>query len=116
MRAIVFDEPYSITIRVEGDLTEHSTRELSSRIAEWQDAGKKMRLDLGDVGSVDDEGAAWLRGAKDRGFGFTVMSPAVQRVAARLREASQSAENMGFFRRLLCALLPAGAAGCPCER
>lgn len=116
MRAIVFDEPYSITIRVEGDLTEQSTRELSTRIAEWQDAGKKMRLDLGDVNSVDDEAVAWLRDARDRGFGFTAMSPAVREVAARIREASQSAASMGFFRRLLCAVLPPGAAGCPCER
>ena len=115
MRAIVFDEPYSITIRVEGELTEHSTRELSTRIAEWQDAGKKLRLDLGDVSSVDEEGAAWLRDARNRGFGFTALSPAVQLVAARIREASQSAASMGFFRRLLCALLPAGTAGCPCE-
>ena len=116
MRAIVFDEPYSITIRVEGDLNESAARELSSRMAEWQDAGKKLRLDLGDVSSIDLEGTACLRDASDRGFGFTAMSPEVDRVAARIRQASQPDEKMGFFRRLLCALLPAGTAGCPCER
>ena len=115
MRAIVFEEPYSITIRVEGDLTAEATRELSSHVAQWREmtAEKKMRLDLGDVGAVDAHGAAWLRDASRSGVGFTAMSPAVQRAASNCADA---AEHISWFRRLLCAFLPPGTAGCPCER
>jgi hypothetical protein len=52
MRAIVFEELYSVTIRVEGDLTADTTTELSGRVAQWREMTreKKMRLDLGAVG------------------------------------------------------------------
>jgi ABC-type transporter Mla MlaB component len=136
MRTIVFEEPYSVTIRVEGDLTAEAARELSSRVTQWREmtAEKKMRLDLGDVGSVDAQGAAWLRDLSERGVGFTAMSPAVHRVATSFaRETKEdlrswlarigirlsappASERMGFFRRIICAILPQGTAGCPCER
>ena len=136
MRTIVFEEPYSITIRLEGDLTADTMRELSSRVAKWREmtGEKQMRFDLGDVGAVDAQGAAWLRDARHRGIGFTAMSPAVERVAASFRDASKedlrawlarigirlspgpAPERMSLLRRILCAILPEGTAGCPCER
>jgi anti-anti-sigma regulatory factor len=135
MRAIVFEEPYSVTIRVEGDLTADTARELSSRVAQWAQTGsdKKMRLDLGDVGSIDAQGAAWLRDARDRGVGFTAMSPAVERIAESFGDetkedlrtwlarigirlsAPPASEHMSLLRRILCAIVPQ-FAGCPCER
>jgi anti-anti-sigma regulatory factor len=135
MRAIVFEEPYSVTIRVEGDLTADTARELSSRVAQWAQTGsdKKMRLDLGDVGSIDAQGAAWLRDARDRGVGFTAMSPAVERIAENFGDetkedlrtwlarigirlsAPPAPEHMSLLRRILCAIVPQ-FAGCPCER
>ena len=136
MRTIVFEEPYSVTIRVEGDLTADATRELSSRVAKWREmtAEKKMRLDLGDVGTVDTQGAAWLRDVSQRGVGFTAMSPAVHRVTAGFARGTKddlrgwlarigirispapAPERMSLLRRIICAVLPQGVAGCPCER
>ncbi len=136
MRAIVFEEPYSITIRVEGDLTADSTNELSRRLAAWREmtADKKMRLDLGDISRVDAKGAAWLRDVSGRGIVFTAMSPAVQQIVFGFLQLPKEnlrswlarigirisppagRERMGFLRRLVCAVLPAGIAGCPCER
>lgn len=136
MRTIVFEEPYSVTIRVEGDLDAVAAGELSNRVAKWRamTTEKKMRLDLGDVSSIDAQAAAWLREASDRGIGLTAMSPAVRQVAAsfdagrkeNLRDwlarigihlaPPPSAPPQSFFRRLLCAVLPPGTAGCPCAR
>jgi len=135
MRTIVLEEPFSITIRLEGGLTAEVTGDLSRRVAEWQamTREKKMRLDLGDVSSIDAEGASWLHRVRERGVHLTAISPAVRNVTGDIESEKddlrawlarlgirlaprRSTESMSLFRRILCALVPAGTAGCPCER
>ena len=135
MRTIVLEEPFSITIRLEGGLTAEVTSDLSRRVAEWQamTREKKMRLDLGDVSTVDAAGASWLRRVRKLGVDLTAASPAVRRVTGDIESRKDDIRTwlsrigirlaprredrpMGLFRRILCALIPAGTAGCPCER
>jgi len=118
MRTIVLEEPFSITIRLEGGLTAEVIGDLARRVTEWQTVTreKKMRLDLGDVSAVDAEGASWLRRVRKLGVDLTAVSPAVRRATGDLEAEKQDRGLMGFLRRILCALVPAGTAGCPCER
>jgi ABC-type transporter Mla MlaB component len=134
MRTIVFEEPFSITVRLEGALTAEAAADLSTRVDAWQNrGGKKVRLDLGDVSSVDAEARAGLRRLRDRGVTVSVVSPALHEREGdrhrdsnsglrawlsrfRIRLSSRPEQPQSLFRRLLCAVLPAGAAGCPCTR
>ena len=135
MRTIVFDEPFSVTVRLEGDLTAEAAAQLSTRVAAWRDLSRarRVRFDLGDIAAVDREGTDFLRGLSRLGFEFAVMSPALRELENELRpngkenlrdwlarigiRISPSSEKpQSLFRRLLCAVLPPGVAGCPCER
>jgi hypothetical protein len=134
MRTIVFEEPFSITVRLEGALTAEAAADLSTRVDAWQNrGGKKVRLDLGDVSSADAQARAGLRRLRDRGVTVSVLSPALHErecdshrdsnsglrawlSRSGIRFSSPHGQPQGLFRRLICAVLPAGAAGCPCAR
>ena len=136
MRTVVFEEPFSVTVRLEGELTAEAAAELSTRVPAWRDLsrGRRVRFDLGDIAAVDPQGTKFLRDLDRQGFEFAVMSPALRELESELRPHGK--ENLrdwlarigirispaspekpqGLFRRLLCAVLPPGVAGCPCER
>lgn len=132
MKTLVFEEPFSVTFRVEGELNGSAGAELCDRVVMWQGLSKKIRLDAGDVSAVDAAGADCLRRLRERGVRFTAASPAVRdilqtkdakenlrawlaRIGIQL-PTSKPNERTGLFRRMLCAVLPAGVAGCPCSR
>lgn len=136
MRTIVFEEPFSVTVRLEGELTSDVAADLCTRVAMWQglSTGKKVRLDLGDVVLADAQGADCLRRLHERGVEFAAVSPALRGLEHELRRhgkenlrawlacigihlsSSTPEKPQNFFRRLLCAVLPPGTAGCPCAR
>lgn len=136
MRTIVFEEPFSVTVRLEGELTAEVAADLCARVAMWQGliSGRKVRLDLGDVASIDAAGADCLRRLHERGVQLAAVGPALRELENELRPhgkenlrawlarigiqlSSPSPEkSQSWFRRVLCAVLPPGTAGCPCAR
>lgn len=136
MRMLVFDEPYSVTVRLEGSLNTDVAADLCTRLSVWQGltSTKKVRLDLGDVSAIDDGGVKCLRQLHARGAEFPIVSSAVQQALTDIRhDAKEDLRNwlarIGIrlsrpqqrkapsrFCRMMCAFLPTPLGRCACAR
>ena len=87
LRILVFDEPYSVKLRLEGKLPAQTAPQLTQRWAEVRSRikGRKAILDLGDVVEFDETGRrtlAWLASSGDRlGYAHPNVRPLVEDLA-----------------------------------
>jgi ABC-type transporter Mla MlaB component len=138
LRILVFDEPYSVKLRLEGKLTAQTVPVLTHRWAEVRSRlkGRKAILDLGDVVEVDESGRhmlAWLANSGARlGYAHPKVRPFVEdlacnepgisRFSARIWKRLHMADcferwdsPMDRLRRLVCAVLPPAWRPCGCR-
>ena len=80
LRILVFDEPFSVKLRLEGELTDETAPQLTERWAEVRSRLKDRRaiLDLGDVVKVDESGRHLLSWLVDAGVRFSCAHPVLQ--------------------------------------
>ncbi|MFZ0897677.1 MAG: hypothetical protein WB616_01400 [Candidatus Sulfotelmatobacter sp.] len=87
LRILVFDEPYSVKLRLEGKLPAQTAPQLTQRWAEVRSRikGRKAILDLGDVVEFDETGRrtlAWLASSGVRlGYAHPNVRPLVEDLA-----------------------------------
>jgi hypothetical protein len=138
LRILVFDEPYSIKLRLEGKLIAQTVPLLTQR---WADVrrilkGRKAILDLGDVVEVDDSGRhllAWLASSGARvGYAhpnlrpfvedLTCDEPGIPRFSAGMWKRLHIADcferwdfPMNRLCRLICGVLPPAWRPCGCR-
>jgi hypothetical protein len=137
LRIFVFEEPFSVKLRLEGQLTSQTVPLLTQRWADVRSSlkGRKAILDLGDLEEFDDAGRSTLRWLASSGARLGYAHPRVRqlvndlaleapglaasmlRVWKRLREAA--VQQMSHWResqfiQRLCAFLPAAVRPCGC--
>lgn len=137
LRILVFEEPTSVKLRLEGSLTAQTVPVLTQRWAEVRSRlnDRKAILDLGDVVEVDEAGRrtlVWLAqsGARlgyahpnVRSFVETVAcdAPGIPHFTAGLWKRLHLAgcdrrwDSPYRFCRLICALLPSSFRPCGCR-
>jgi len=138
LRILVFDEPYSVKLRLEGKLTAQTVPLLTERWVEVRSrlSGRKAILDLGDVVEVDETGRrtlVWLAGTGVRlGYAHPNVRPLVEDLAcnepgispfsARIWKRLHLAEcydrwgsRLCQLCRLICELLPRAWRPCGCR-
>jgi hypothetical protein len=138
LRILVFDEPFSVKLRLEGKLTARTSPQLTARWAEVRSRlrGRKAILDLGDVAEIDENGRnvlAWLASSGARlGYAHPNLRPFVEdlscgepglsRFSARIWKRLHVADclerwdsPMNPLCRLACALLPPRWRPCGCR-
>jgi hypothetical protein len=136
LRILVFEEPFSVKLRLEGKLTSQTVPVLAQRWADVRSGlkGRKAILDLGDVRELDEAGRStlrWLAGSGARlGYANAKMRPVVDAIAREVRAATgltalvkrwrasvtaamSAARESEWFARL-CAVLPASVRPCGC--
>ena len=134
LRVLVFEEPFSVKLRLEGKLTSQTAPVLAKQWANVRGGlkGRKAILDLGDVPEVDAAGRSALHELATAGAQVGYAHPKVRSLieeiledvrgvtplrafVRRLREAGQglaaSSSRSEFFARL-CAMLPAFVRPC----
>ena len=78
----IFEEPYSVKLRLEGKLNSQTSPLLTRRWAEVRNRTKgmdrKLILDLGDVVELDEAGRQLLRWLAASGFRFSAVHPALR--------------------------------------
>ena len=134
LRVLVFEEPFSVKLRLEGKLTSQTAPVLAKHWASVRGGlkGRKAILDLGDVPEVDAAGRSTLHELATAGAQVGYAHPKLRSVideiledvrgitplrafAKRLREAgrrlSVSASRSEWWARL-CAMLPAFVRPC----
>jgi len=121
LRILVFDEPFSVKMRLEGELTDETTPQLTQRWAEVRSRLRDRRaiLDLGDVIKVDQAGRQLLSWLTDSGVRFSYAHPVLQPLVEELtrRRAGNSGVLSGVRKRLyvfLCSMLPSRLRPCGC--
>ena len=137
LRIFVFEEPFSVKLRLEGQLTSQTVPLLTQRWADVRSSlkGRKAILDLRDLEEFDDAGRSTLRWLASSGARLGYAHPRVRQlvndlalegpgIAAsvlrawkRLREAA--AQQMAHWResefiQRLCGFLPAAVRPCGC--
>jgi hypothetical protein len=137
LRIFVFEEPFSVKLRLEGQLTSQTVPLLTQRWADVRSSlkGRKAILDLGDLEEFDDAGRSTLRWLASSGARLGYAHPrlrqlvndlalegpgiaaSVLRAWKRLREAA--AQQMAHWResefiQRLCGFLPAAVRPCGC--
>jgi anti-anti-sigma regulatory factor len=138
LRILVFDEPYSVKLRLEGKLTAQTVPVLTQRWAEVRSRlkGRKAILDLGDVVEVDETGRhvlAWLASSGARlGYAHPNVrslveelacdEPGISRFSARIWKRLHMADcferwdsPMSRLCRLICSVLPPAWRPCGCR-
>lgn len=135
LRILVFDEPFSVKLRLEGELTGQTAPQLTQRWAEVRSRLQNRRaiLDLGDVVKVDGAGRdtlAWLSDAGVRfGYAHPGLSSLMIDLARRKRPSSSLLSRLwnglraknGFASLLVrlygyvCSALPPGLRPCGCR-
>jgi len=138
LRVLVFDEPYSVKLRLEGKLIAQTVPLLTQRWAEVRSRlrGRRVILDLGDVVEVDETGRhtlAWLASSGARlGYAHPNVRPLVEdlacdepgisRFSARIWKRLHMADcferwdsPMNRLCRLICALLASAWRPCGCR-
>lgn len=138
LRIFVFDEPYSVKLRLEGRLTAQTVLLLTQRWAEVRSRlkGRKAILDLGDMVEVDETGRhalAWLVSSGARlGYAHPNVrslvedlacdEPGISRFSARIRKRLHLTDcnerwDSPIYKlcRLICALLPPAWRPCGCR-
>jgi hypothetical protein len=137
LRIFVFEEPFSVKLRLEGQLTSQTVPLLTQRWADVRSSlkGRKAILDLGDLKEFDDAGRSTLRWLANSGARFGYAHPGVRQLVddlalegpgisasllrlwkrahdGVLRQASRWWESE--FMHRLCAFLPAAVRPCGC--
>ncbi len=127
LRILVFDEPFSVKLRLEGELTDTTTAQLTQR---WGEVRDRLRnriaiLDLGDVAKVDEAGRGMLGELADAGVRISYAHPALQPIikdlSCRQRHFSTFTKNRSnstlhrVLYRLVCAVLPPRFRPCGCR-
>jgi ABC-type transporter Mla MlaB component len=132
LRVLVFEEPFSVKLRLEGKLTSQTAPVLAKQWASVRGGlkGRKAILDLGDVPEVDAAGRSTLHELATAGAQVGYAHPKLRALieeiledvrgisplrafVKRLREAlqSQDASRSAWWARL-CAMLPAFLRPC----
>jgi len=137
LRIFVFEEPFSVKLRLEGQLTSQTVPLLTQRWADVRSSlkGRRAILDLGDLVEFDDAGRSTLRWLASSGAQLGYAHPRVRQLVsdlalegpglaasllrawkriheAALRPASRWRESQ-FIQRL-CGFLPAAVRPCGC--
>jgi hypothetical protein len=138
LRVLVFEEPTSVKLRLEGRLVDQTAHVLTQRWAEVRSRLKdrKAILDLGDVVEMDETGRrtlAWLVGSGARlGYAHPNVRPLVENLACDQPGAARFAAGIWKrlhltncnepwdspiyrFCRVICLLLPAALRPCGCR-
>jgi hypothetical protein len=138
LRILLFDEPYSVKLRLEGKLIAETVPLLTQRWAEVRSRlkGRKAILDLGDVVEVDESGRhmlSWLVNSGARlGYTHPNLRPfvedlacdetGIQRLSTGIWKRLHAADcferwdsPMNRLCRLICALLPHAWRPCGCR-
>ena len=121
LRIVVFDEPFSVKLRLEGELTDETTPQLTQRWAEVRSRLRDRRaiLDLGDVSKMDESGRQLLSWLTDSGVRFSYAHPVLQPLVEDLsrRRARNAGGVVGIWKRVylaLCSILPPSLRPCGC--
>jgi hypothetical protein len=139
LRIFLFEEPYSVKLRLEGKLIAPTAPLLTQRWAELRTRlkGRKLVLDLGDVVEIDEAGRQLLKWLAESGASLDHPRPDVvhmlkdlicsdqrkiSRFGSRVRktlcwlgcgEALQTPPSR--LCRALCILLPSSLRPCACR-
>ena len=110
LRILVFDEPFSVKMRLEGELTNETTPQFTQRWAEVRSRlrDRKAILDLGDVVKVDDSGRHLLSWLADAGVRFSYAHPVLRPVMDDLarRRVLKAPSFLARIYNFLCSILP----------
>ena len=137
LRIFVFEEPFSVKLRLEGQLTSQTVPLLTQRWADVRSSlkGRRAILDLGDLVEFDDAGRSTLRWLASSGARLGYAHPMARQLVEDLvlegpgfsasllrarkwfreaasRQASHWRESE--FVQRLCAALPAMVRPCGC--
>ena len=137
LRIFVFEEPFSVKLRLEGQLTSQTVPLLTQRWADVRSSlkGRKAILDLGDLNEFDEAGRSTLRWLATSGARLGYAHPKVRQLVDELALESPGiagsalrawkqlrtiisqmishARESHLFQRL-CAALPAAVRPCGC--
>ena len=139
LRILLFEQLYSVKLRLEGELTAQTTPLLTENWGESRSrlAGRKAILDLGDVTKMDDAGRSTLLWLLHSGVTIGYAHPKLQslvddlicnqpsppHLAAKLWRRLHLGDcslhwDLGICRvcRRLCALLPSALCPCGCSK
>jgi hypothetical protein len=137
LRIFVFEEPFSVKLRLEGQLTSQTVPLLTQRWADVRSSlkGRKAILDLGDLVEYDDAGRSTLRWLASSGARLGYAHPRVRQLVddlaiegpslaasllrawKRVREAAAGQASHwreSQFIQRLCGWLPAAVRPCGC--
>ena len=138
LRIFVFEEPFSVKLRLEGALTSQTVPLLTQRWADVKSGlkGRRAILDLGDLAEFDEAGQSTLRWLAESGARLGYAHP---KMRALVDELGRGAPGfLGFLNRTrkllsdsaqkqllrwqdsslhhwLCALLPSRVRPCGCR-
>ena len=109
-RVFVFDEPFSVKLRLEGALTSQTAPVLAERWAKVRAAlkGRKAILDLGDVPEVDAAGRSTLRELASAGAQVGYAHP---RLRALIEEILADVRGVSPLRAFVKRLFDGTSAG-----
>lgn len=136
LRVFVFEEPYTVTLRLEGEVTAETAPSLVQR---WADVGtvlmkRRVMIDMGDVVKIDESGHRMLKWLSESGASFRNVASGFRsalediicgedaRPGARKRFSwilhrlgcGHEPSSSGVCRRL-CSLLPLRVRPCECR-
>lgn len=138
LRVFVFEEPFSVKLRLEGQLTSQTVPILTQKWAEVHSRLKdrKAILDLGDLVEFDESGRSTLRWLAQSGARFGYAHPKVQRLAdelalegpslaasvsrlvkylrTRATESLTRERESAWYQRI-CSLFPSSFRPCGCR-
>jgi hypothetical protein len=137
LRIFVFEEPFSVKLRLEGALTSQTVPLLTQRWADVKRSlkGRKAILDLGDLVDFDDAGRSTLRWLGESGARFGYAPPSLRSLIEELRDSSpgllalahrvtrrlRGAVHTRLLRwqessvsRWICSMLPSSFRPCGC--
>ncbi len=130
LRILVFEEPFSVKLRLEGKLTGETASQLTQRWGEVRERlkNRKAILDLGDVLEVDEAGREMLGELAGDGVRFGYAHPKLQPIiddlncrqagathfSALSAKRADSPLNRVLFR-LICTALPPRFRPCGCR-
>jgi anti-anti-sigma regulatory factor len=138
LRIFIFEEPFSVKLRLEGQLTSQTVPLLTQRWADVRSSlkGRTAILDLGDLVEFDDAGRSTLRWLASSGarmgyahpklrqlvddlrlegpsFGASVLRAWKRLHEASVRQVARLRESQ--FMQLVCGFLPAAVRPCGCD-
>ena len=128
LRILVFEEPFSVKLRLEGTLTAQTVPLLTQRWAEVRSGLKDRRaiLDLGDLLDFDEAGRSTLGWLVDSGARLCCAPPRLEALVEGLRGRSpgifswlrsgfqqrRAAWRSSWLYQWICAMLPTSFRPC----